>query len=99
MNKKNPNLLFGNETILCAFCPVFFICTDNLLSLQVFNAYQAGVGALRLSMKDVTVEKAESLVDQIQEVQEGPWQDTSRRRRGALWDLSFLFSQTRLFTR
>ncbi|KAK2503755.1 hypothetical protein MC885_004833 [Smutsia gigantea] len=35
---------------------------------MVFNAYQAGVGALRLSMKDVTVEKAESLVDQIQEL-------------------------------
>ncbi|KAI4573962.1 hypothetical protein MJT46_019517, partial [Ovis ammon polii x Ovis aries] len=35
---------------------------------MVFNAYQAGVGALKLSMKDVTVEKAESLVDQIQEV-------------------------------
>lgn len=36
--------------------------------LKVFNAYQAGVGALKLSMKDVTVEKAENLVDQIQEV-------------------------------
>ncbi|XP_063130563.1 charged multivesicular body protein 7 isoform X1 [Rattus norvegicus] len=35
---------------------------------MVFNAYQAGVGALKLSMKDVTVEKAESLVDQIQEI-------------------------------
>lgn len=35
---------------------------------KVFNAYQAGVGALKLSMKDVTVEKAENLVDQIQEV-------------------------------
>uniref|UniRef100_F7FF97 Charged multivesicular body protein 7 n=2 Tax=Ornithorhynchus anatinus TaxID=9258 RepID=F7FF97_ORNAN len=35
---------------------------------MVFNAYQAGVGALKLSMRDVTVEKAESLVDQIQEL-------------------------------
>ncbi|XP_030320058.1 charged multivesicular body protein 7 isoform X2 [Calypte anna] len=35
---------------------------------MVFNAYQAGVGALKLSMKDVTVEKAENLVDQIQEL-------------------------------
>ncbi|EPY78643.1 charged multivesicular body protein 7 [Camelus ferus] len=43
---------------------------------MVFNAYQAGVGALKLSMKDVTVEKAESLVDQIQEVQEGLGKDT-----------------------
>lgn len=32
------------------------------------QAYQAGVSALRLSLKDVTVERAESLVDQIQEV-------------------------------
>ncbi|XP_010081553.1 PREDICTED: charged multivesicular body protein 7 [Pterocles gutturalis] len=35
---------------------------------MVFNAYQAGMGALKLSMKDVTVEKAENLVDQIQEL-------------------------------
>lgn len=39
-----------------------------LFYLKVFNAYQAGMGALKLSMKDVTVEKAENLVDQIQEV-------------------------------
>uniref|UniRef100_A0A4W5RBV0 Charged multivesicular body protein 7 n=1 Tax=Hucho hucho TaxID=62062 RepID=A0A4W5RBV0_9TELE len=37
--------------------------TDKL----VIQAYQAGVSALRLSLKDVTVEGAESLVDQIQE--------------------------------
>ncbi|NXI83625.1 CHMP7 protein, partial [Rhipidura dahli] len=35
---------------------------------MVFHAYQAGVGALKLSMKDVTVERAENLVDQIQEL-------------------------------
>ncbi|NXQ01911.1 CHMP7 protein, partial [Vidua macroura] len=35
---------------------------------MVFNAYQAGVGALKLSMKDVTVERAENIVDQIQEL-------------------------------
>ncbi|KAA8592778.1 hypothetical protein FQN60_018233 [Etheostoma spectabile] len=34
----------------------------------VIQAYQAGVSALRLSLKDVTVEHAESLVDQIQEL-------------------------------
>ncbi|XP_078106333.1 charged multivesicular body protein 7 [Sander vitreus] len=34
----------------------------------VIQAYQAGVSALRLSLKDVTVERAESLVDQIQEL-------------------------------
>lgn len=36
--------------------------------VQVVQAYQAGVAALRLSLKDVTVERAENLVDQIQEV-------------------------------
>lgn len=35
---------------------------------MVMQAYQAGVSALRLSLKDVTVERAESLVDQIQEL-------------------------------
>uniref|UniRef100_A0A8C6V0Y4 Charged multivesicular body protein 7 n=1 Tax=Neogobius melanostomus TaxID=47308 RepID=A0A8C6V0Y4_9GOBI len=35
---------------------------------MVIQAYQAGMSALRLSLKDVTVERAESLVDQIQEL-------------------------------
>uniref|UniRef100_A0A3B4BMS6 Charged multivesicular body protein 7 n=1 Tax=Periophthalmus magnuspinnatus TaxID=409849 RepID=A0A3B4BMS6_9GOBI len=35
---------------------------------MVIQAYQAGVSALRLSLKDVTVERAENLVDQIQEL-------------------------------
>ncbi|XP_044153037.1 charged multivesicular body protein 7-like isoform X1 [Bufo gargarizans] len=34
---------------------------------KVVSAYQAGVSALRSAMKDVSLEKAESLVDQIQE--------------------------------
>ncbi|XP_029459616.1 charged multivesicular body protein 7 isoform X2 [Rhinatrema bivittatum] len=34
---------------------------------MVVDAYQAGVAALKLAMKDVTVQKAESLVEQIQE--------------------------------
>ncbi|KAJ7994194.1 hypothetical protein DPEC_G00263380 [Dallia pectoralis] len=38
--------------------------TDKL----VIQAYQAGVSALRLSLKDVNVEQAESLLDQIQEM-------------------------------
>ncbi|KAM4617079.1 charged multivesicular body protein 7 isoform 2-T3 [Polymixia lowei] len=38
--------------------------TDRL----VLQAYQTGMAALRLSLKDVTVERAESLVDQIQEL-------------------------------
>nr|XP_057926716.1 charged multivesicular body protein 7 [Doryrhamphus excisus] len=35
---------------------------------MVLQAYQAGVTSLRFSLKDVTVERAESLVDQIQEL-------------------------------
>lgn len=35
---------------------------------QVVQAYQAGVAALKLSLKDVTLESAENLVDRIQEV-------------------------------
>ncbi|XP_053319042.1 charged multivesicular body protein 7 [Spea bombifrons] len=34
---------------------------------KVISAYEVGVSALRLAMKDVSQEKAESLVDQIQE--------------------------------
>ncbi|KAM4747750.1 charged multivesicular body protein 7 [Rhinophrynus dorsalis] len=34
---------------------------------KVVSAYEMGVSALRLALKDVTVEKAESIVDQIQE--------------------------------
>lgn len=46
-----------------------YVYVMNVLDrLQVMQAYQAGVAALRLSLKDVTVERAESLVDQIQEV-------------------------------
>lgn len=38
--------------------------TDRL----VMQAYQAGVAALRISLKGITVERAENLVDQIQEL-------------------------------
>ncbi|NP_001015735.1 charged multivesicular body protein 7 [Xenopus tropicalis] len=34
---------------------------------KVVSAYQMGVSALKLALKDVTMEKAESIVDQIQE--------------------------------
>lgn len=34
------------------------------------QAYQAGVAALRISLKGITVERAENLVDQIQEVRD-----------------------------
>ncbi|KAM8972431.1 charged multivesicular body protein 7 [Pelodytes ibericus] len=34
---------------------------------KVVSAYEAGISGLRLAMKDVSLEKAESLVDQIQE--------------------------------
>ena len=43
-------------------------CPSPLVHRQVVQAYQAGVAALRLSLKDETVERAENLVDQIQEV-------------------------------
>nr|XP_061841811.1 charged multivesicular body protein 7-like [Nerophis lumbriciformis]XP_061841812.1 charged multivesicular body protein 7-like [Nerophis lumbriciformis] len=35
---------------------------------KVLQAYQAGVASLRFSLKDVTLQRAESLVDQIQEL-------------------------------
>ncbi|KAF7694953.1 charged multivesicular body protein 7 [Silurus meridionalis] len=38
--------------------------TDRL----VMQAYQAGVAALRISLKGITIERAENLVDQIQEL-------------------------------
>lgn len=41
------------------------------------QAYQAGVAALKLSLKDVMVESAENLVDQIQEV----WRPLQTQRR------------------
>ncbi|XP_030057909.1 charged multivesicular body protein 7 [Microcaecilia unicolor] len=44
---------------------------DRISSSQtdrmVVDAYQAGAAALKLAMKDITVQKAESLVEQIQE--------------------------------
>ncbi|XP_067399797.1 charged multivesicular body protein 7 isoform X2 [Emydura macquarii macquarii] len=49
------------------YLPLQALCLKSSC-IRVFNAYQAGVGALKLSMKDVTVEKAENLVDQIQEL-------------------------------
>lgn len=51
-----------------ACCLFLTLCIFFFFIFKVFSAYQAGVGALKLSMKDVTVEKAENLVDQIQEV-------------------------------
>lgn len=50
-------------------------------------------------MKDVTVEKAESLVDQIQEVRERLGGKLQRRLLGTGGaGMHFLFSQTGLFT-
>lgn len=40
----------------------------SCVCVQVMQAYQAGVAALRISLKGVSVERAENLVDQIQEV-------------------------------
>lgn len=47
---------------------IMFVLMSVLVCVQVMQAYQAGVAALRISLKGVTVERAENLVDQIQEV-------------------------------
>ncbi|CAG12557.1 unnamed protein product, partial [Tetraodon nigroviridis] len=66
---------------------------------MVVQAYQAGVAALRLSLKDVTVEGAENLVDQIQELcdtQEGVTQTLSGGVAGAEGDLDELEEELKL---
>ncbi|XP_061585817.1 charged multivesicular body protein 7 isoform X2 [Cololabis saira] len=63
--EKRADGLFANlETIRGILDRIAQSQTDKM----VMQAYQAGVAALRLSLKDVTVEHAESLVDQIQEL-------------------------------
>ncbi|KAM6931296.1 charged multivesicular body protein 7 [Xenentodon cancila] len=63
--EKRADSLFANlETIRGILDRIGQSQTDKM----VMQAYQAGVAALRLSLKDVTVERAESLVDQIQEL-------------------------------
>lgn len=64
VEKKADNLFAKLETIRGILDSIAQSQTDKM----VMQAYQAGVAALRLSLKDVTVERAESLVDQIQEL-------------------------------
>ncbi|XP_029017167.1 charged multivesicular body protein 7 isoform X2 [Betta splendens] len=62
--KRADNLFVQLESIRAILDRIAQSQTDKM----VMQAYQAGVSALRLSLKDVTVERAESLVDQIQEL-------------------------------
>ncbi|XP_028314013.1 charged multivesicular body protein 7 [Gouania willdenowi] len=63
--EKRADTLFAKlESIRAILDQINQSQTDKM----VVQAYQAGVAALRLSLKDVTVERAESLVDQIQEL-------------------------------
>nr|XP_023694253.1 charged multivesicular body protein 7 isoform X1 [Paramormyrops kingsleyae] len=64
MEKRAERLYVQLETVKGILDRIANSQTDRL----VMQAYQAGVAALRISLKDVTVERAESLVDQIQEL-------------------------------
>ncbi|KAG5280582.1 hypothetical protein AALO_G00061760 [Alosa alosa] len=64
VEKRADRLYAQMETVKGILDRIAHSQTDRL----VMQAYQTGVAALRLSLKDVTVEKAESLVDQIQEL-------------------------------
>ncbi|XP_034025749.1 charged multivesicular body protein 7 [Thalassophryne amazonica] len=64
VEKRLDNLFAKLETIRGILDRIAHAQTDKM----VLQTYQAGVAALRLSLKDVTVERAENLVDQIQEL-------------------------------
>ncbi|XP_072289058.1 charged multivesicular body protein 7 [Eucyclogobius newberryi] len=64
VEKKADSLFAKLETIRGILDRIAQSQTDKM----VVQAYQAGLSALRLSLKDVTVERAENLVDQIQEL-------------------------------
>ncbi|XP_051279395.1 charged multivesicular body protein 7 [Dicentrarchus labrax] len=64
VEKRADNLFAKLESIRGILDRIAQSQTDKM----VIQAYQAGVSALRLSLKDVTVERAENLVDQIQEL-------------------------------
>uniref|UniRef100_A0A7N8XLB5 Charged multivesicular body protein 7 n=1 Tax=Mastacembelus armatus TaxID=205130 RepID=A0A7N8XLB5_9TELE len=64
VEKRADNLFAKLESIRGILDRIAQSQTDKM----VIQAYQAGMSALRLSLKDVTVERAESLVDQIQEL-------------------------------
>lgn len=63
--EKRSDQLFSNlETIRGILDRI----SQSQTNKMVVQAYQAGVSALKEALKDVTVERAESLVDQIQEL-------------------------------
>ncbi|XP_030632972.1 charged multivesicular body protein 7 [Chanos chanos] len=64
VEKKADRLYAQLETVKGILDRIANSQTDRL----VMQAYQAGVAALRISLKGVTVERAENLVDQIQEL-------------------------------
>ncbi|KAM9392126.1 charged multivesicular body protein 7 [Pholidichthys leucotaenia] len=64
VEKRAENLFSKLESIRGILDRIAQSQTDKM----VIQAYQAGVSALKLSLKDVTVERAENLVDQIQEL-------------------------------
>ncbi|XP_056274868.1 charged multivesicular body protein 7 [Pseudoliparis swirei] len=64
VEKRTDSLFAKLESIRGILDRIAHSQTDKM----VMHAYQAGVSALRLSLKYVTVERAESLVDQIQEL-------------------------------
>ncbi|XP_034548810.1 charged multivesicular body protein 7 isoform X2 [Notolabrus celidotus] len=64
VEKRADNLFAQLESIRGILDRIAQSQTDKM----VMQAYQSGVAALRLSLKDVTVERAENLVDQIQEL-------------------------------
>lgn len=64
VEKRAEGLFVQMESIRAILDRIAQSQTDKM----VIQAYQAGVAALRLSLKDVTVERAENLVDQIQEL-------------------------------
>ncbi|XP_027133650.1 charged multivesicular body protein 7 [Larimichthys crocea] len=64
VEKRADNLFAKLESIRGILDRIAQSQTDKM----VMQAYQAGVSALRLSLKDMSVERAENLVDQIQEL-------------------------------
>uniref|UniRef100_A0A3B5MLS8 Charged multivesicular body protein 7 n=1 Tax=Xiphophorus couchianus TaxID=32473 RepID=A0A3B5MLS8_9TELE len=64
VEKRADSLFAKLETIRGILERIAQSQTDKM----VMQAYQAGVSALRMSLKDMTVDRAESLVDQIQEL-------------------------------
>ncbi|XP_056141655.1 charged multivesicular body protein 7 [Lampris incognitus] len=64
VEKRTDKLFAQLETIRGILDKIAQSQTDKM----VIQAYQTGVAAMRLSLKDMTVERAESLVDQIQEL-------------------------------